>query len=114
VSLFEEGDHLGDPRRTLIGWAFARVDLAQMSIAVELGQRVEEGCGLWCRIETPARRRDLTHAHRLHRGPGELFSPILLKKTDPSGQVTVYEHNASDDTRATGGAGRSRRRGSHP
>jgi 2-polyprenyl-6-methoxyphenol hydroxylase-like FAD-dependent oxidoreductase len=31
-------------------------------------------------------------------GPGGLFSAILLKKTDPSRDVTVYERNAADDT----------------
>ncbi len=31
-------------------------------------------------------------------GPGGLFSSILLKKTDPSREVTVYERNAAEDT----------------
>ncbi|MBP2365620.1 bifunctional salicylyl-CoA 5-hydroxylase/oxidoreductase [Pseudonocardia parietis] len=31
-------------------------------------------------------------------GPGGLFSAILLKKTDPAREVTVYERNAADDT----------------
>ncbi|WP_226358003.1 bifunctional salicylyl-CoA 5-hydroxylase/oxidoreductase [Pseudonocardia sp. ICBG601] len=31
-------------------------------------------------------------------GPGGLFSAILLKKTDPSREVVVYERNRADDT----------------
>ncbi|MGW1678229.1 bifunctional salicylyl-CoA 5-hydroxylase/oxidoreductase [Saccharopolyspora sp. NPDC002376] len=31
-------------------------------------------------------------------GPGGLFSAILLKKSDPSREITVYERNAADDT----------------
>ena len=31
-------------------------------------------------------------------GPGGLFSAILLKKADPSREVTVYERNRADDT----------------
>jgi len=31
-------------------------------------------------------------------GPGGLFSSILLKKSDPTREITVYERNASDDT----------------
>ena len=31
-------------------------------------------------------------------GPGGLLSAILLKKADPTRQVTVYERNAADDT----------------
>ena len=31
-------------------------------------------------------------------GPGGLFSSILLKKSDPSREITVYERNAADDT----------------
>ncbi len=31
-------------------------------------------------------------------GPGGLFSAILLKKSDPARDVTVYERNAADDT----------------
>ncbi|WP_232663256.1 bifunctional salicylyl-CoA 5-hydroxylase/oxidoreductase [Pseudonocardia sp. TRM90224] len=31
-------------------------------------------------------------------GPGGLFSAILLKKSDPAREITVYERNAADDT----------------
>src|ERR1700754_4409451 len=31
-------------------------------------------------------------------GPGGLYLSILLKKLDPSHEVTVYERNAPDDT----------------
>ncbi|OJY47716.1 bifunctional salicylyl-CoA 5-hydroxylase/oxidoreductase [Pseudonocardia sp. 73-21] len=31
-------------------------------------------------------------------GPGGLFSAILLKKSDPTREITVYERNAADDT----------------
>ncbi len=31
-------------------------------------------------------------------GPGGLFSAILLKKSDPRREITVYERNAADDT----------------
>ncbi|MBC8093253.1 MAG: bifunctional salicylyl-CoA 5-hydroxylase/oxidoreductase [Pseudonocardia sp.] len=31
-------------------------------------------------------------------GPGGLFSAILLKKADPTRQITVHERNAADDT----------------
>lgn len=31
-------------------------------------------------------------------GPGGLFSSILLKRSDPTHEITVYERNAADDT----------------
>ena len=31
-------------------------------------------------------------------GPGGLYAAILLKRQDPSRQITVYERNAADDT----------------
>ncbi|MEJ3655837.1 bifunctional salicylyl-CoA 5-hydroxylase/oxidoreductase [Actinomycetes bacterium KLBMP 9759] len=31
-------------------------------------------------------------------GPGGLFSAILLKRSDPAREITVYERNAADDT----------------
>ncbi|MEU4659769.1 bifunctional salicylyl-CoA 5-hydroxylase/oxidoreductase [Streptomyces sp. NPDC023723] len=49
----------------------------------------------------PGARATTTHPHRIAitgAGPGGLYTAALLKRLDPTRDITVYERNAPDDT----------------